>query len=168
MFEPGTIWAYPTDTSFGLGVRCDDPESLQRLKELKNRPDEKWFSLMVRDWEMLTDYAEVPQGLDADWFLKSPKTALLKPKEKLPQTGFWPEEKVAFRICTLPTVSQYIEFPVTATSANISGEDPVFCTQKLFDNFGTNINIYSELGDLDQSGPSEIWDYTVEPPKRLR
>ena len=168
MFELGSIWAYPTDTSFGLGARCDDPESLVRLKELKNRPDEKFFSLMVRDWEMLKKYAEVPSNISKDWFLKSPKTALLKPKATLPSSPFWPAEKVAFRISTIPEVAQHIDVPVTATSANISGEDPVFCIENLFDNFGSAIQVYAQSGDLKSKDPSQIWDFTVVPAIRIR
>jgi len=168
MFEPGTIWAYPTDTSFGLGARCDDPEALDRLKQLKNRPDEKFFSLMVRDWAMLKKYAVLPERVSKDWFLNSPKTALLAPREDLPKSAFWPADKVAFRICTIPEVAQHIDVPVTATSANISGEDPVFCIQNLFDNFGSAIQIYAQSGDLIAKDPSQIWDFTVTPSVRLR
>jgi len=168
MFEPGTIWAYPTDTSFGLGARCDDLESLQRLKDLKNRPKEKWFSLMVRDWEMLNAYAVVPDSIDLDWFVSQPRTALLKPRKALPATSFWPSDKVAFRICTIPEVAPYILVPVTATSANVSGADPVFCIENLLDNFGSEIQIYAQTEDLSEKAPSEIWDFTVKPPVQIR
>lgn len=168
MFEVGTIWAYPTNTSFGLGARCDDLKSLARLKKLKNRSEEKWFSLMVRDWEMLKKYAEVPENITPDWFTDKPRTALLKPKKLLPQTTFWPTGKVAFRICTIPEVAQHIVLPVTATSANLSGEDPVFCTQNLFDNFGNQVQIYAQSGDLRTKDPSEIWDLTVNPIVQVR
>ena len=168
MFEPGTIWAYPTDTSFGLGARCDDPVSLDRLKVLKNRPDEKYFSLMVRDWEMLQKYAIVPEGMSEHWFLESPKTALLTPTAQLPLSNFWPADKVAFRICTVPAVAKHIVVPVTATSANISGECPVFCIQNLFDNFGSSIQIYAQSGDLIANNPSEIWDFTIAPAVQIR
>lgn len=168
MFEPGTIWAYPTDTSFGLGARCDDLESLKRLKKIKNRPDEKWFSLMVRDFAMLKEYAEVPDLLNPKWFTKSPQTAVLKPKNRLPKTDFWPKDKVAFRICTLPEVAQYIDVPVTATSANISGKDPIFCMQNLLDFFGSEIQIYTQFENLPSKDPSQIWDFTQTPIKRIR
>ncbi len=35
MFDFGQIWAFPTDTSFGLGVRADDVSGLGNLAALK-------------------------------------------------------------------------------------------------------------------------------------
>ena len=168
MFNLGTIWAYPTDTSFGLGVRCDDLVGLEHLKKLKERPNEKYFSLMVRDWDMLKKYAEIPVGISEDWFLAKPRTALLKPTDKLPQTSFWPSDKVAFRICTIPGIAQHIEVPVTATSANISGEESIYCIKKLFNIFNKQINICDFVPELPKVSASEIWDFTVEPVKRIR
>jgi len=168
MFNLGKIWAYPTDTSFGLGVRVDDSAGLEKLKKLKNRPSEKYFSVMVRDWEMLQQYAEVPEGLNLDWFLETPRTALLKPTDRLPETGFWPSDKVAFRVCTLPEVAQHITVPVTATSANISGAEPIYCTKNLFNIFNDQINICDLVEDLPAVAASEIWDWTTEQIIRLR
>ena len=168
MFDPGTIWAYPTDTSFGLGVRCDDVVTLTRLKQLKNRPDEKWFSLMVRDFAMLQEYAEVPEGIDPTWFTETPRTAILKPKNPLPQTGYWPLDKVAFRISTILEVSSQIEVPVTATSANFSGQPAIYTVDQLKENFGDNIEVYAPEPELPTVEPSEIWDFTVHPAVRVR
>ena len=63
MFQKNEIWAFPTDTSFGFGVRADDTKGLENLYKLKQRPTGKYFSLFVRDWEMLADYAEVPKNI---------------------------------------------------------------------------------------------------------
>ena len=59
-FAPGIITAFPTNTSFGLGVRADDKAMLKQMYALKNRPAGKFFSLMVKDWAMLREFAEVP------------------------------------------------------------------------------------------------------------
>ena len=119
MFQKGEIWAYPTDTSFGLGVRADDFEMLEALRKLKQRPSDKFFSLMCRDFEMLKAFAEIPgqwQGktFDTHFFFECPRTAILKPKKKLPVSPFWLKEKVAFRVSTIPAVAKHIIFPITA------------------------------------------------------
>ncbi len=168
MFKHKVITAYPTDTSFGLGVRADDPETLTKLQKLKNRPDEKYFSLMVRDFEMLKEFAEVPDDLDEDYFFESPKTTILKPKDSLPQSKFWPDGKVAFRVCTIPEIAKEIDFPITATSANLSDQPPIFEAQKITENFGAEVQIFPGFDRLPQKDPSEIWEFTVEPPVQIR
>jgi len=168
MFEKGTIWAYPTDTSFGLAVRADDTEGLERLKDLKNRPDEKYFSLMVRDFEMLQEFADVPKGMDKNFFFDKPTTAILKPTSLLPKSKFWPEGKVAFRVCTIPEIAQEIEFPITATSANISGRDAIFDIEKIRNDFQGQVKIYDKWKILPKKDPSEIWDFTLLEPQRVR
>lgn len=168
MFSKGEIWAYPTDTSFGLGARADDPDSLSRLKELKKRDETKYFSLMVRDWAMLNEYAEVPPFLTPWNFIDKPFTAILKPTDKLPQSDFWPKDKVAFRVCTLPDIANHIKCPVTATSANFSGEEPFYGLGLLKEAFGDSLSYYEEETLLTVVDPSEIWDFTQEPPVKLR
>lgn len=168
MFGFGEIWAYPTDTSFGLGVRADDAEGLEALNSLKDRKD-KFFSLMMRDEEMLRHFAEVPEGLDLHkFFFEKPRTIVLKPSANLPKSKFWPENKVAFRISTISEVAESIDFPITATSANLTGEKPIFTTEELRRIFGDKIKIYEDVSELSEKPASEIWDYTETPPKRIR
>ncbi|NCP67272.1 Sua5/YciO/YrdC/YwlC family protein [bacterium] len=170
MFANGKIVAYPTDTSYGLGVRADDEEMLDRLYEIKKRPVTKFTSLMVKDWQMLNEYAEVPEILTEKFFTASPRTVILKPKESLPKSPFWPDHAVGFRIATRPAVASAINYPVTATSANLSGQSNIYDPSKIVGEWGSEILIFSESPVLDDSiSPSEIWDYTVpNKPKRIR
>ncbi len=168
MFEKATIWAYPTDTSFGLGVRADDERGLEKLAKLKSRSASKFFSLMVKDFEMLKEFAEVPRELNTDFFFDSPKTVLLKPTEKLPKSSYWPEDKVAFRVCTLPEIAQKIEYPITATSANPGGGKPIFDVERLKRTFRGRIKVVPNFTELPEAEPSEIWDFTVQPPVQIR
>ncbi|MCF7917949.1 Sua5/YciO/YrdC/YwlC family protein [Candidatus Gracilibacteria bacterium] len=168
MFHQGEIWAYPTDTSFGLGVRADDARTLKRLAELKGRGREKYFSLMVRDFAMLQEFAEVPDEMTEAFFMESPKTAILKPTSKLPASEYWPAESVAFRVCTIPEIARKIEYPITATSANLSGGKPIFDTWKLRRIFRDRIKIVPNIAEIPEKDPSEIWNFTVKPPVRLR
>ncbi len=169
MFRKGSIIAYPTDTSFGLGVRADDSQTLERLYILKKRPIQKYISLMVRDWEMLEKFAFIPKTLSKDLFFNTPYTALLKPKPILPSSPFWDSEKVGFRICTIEEVARYITYPITATSANISGETSLFSEKDIHTFFGDKIEVLStHLHTLTPLPPSQIWDHTVDPLHRIR
>ncbi len=81
---------------------------------------------------------------------------------------FWPTDSVAFRVSTIPEVAEKIEFPITATSANQTGEPSIFSTEKLREIFGEEIQIFTKIAKLSERTASEIWDFTASPPKRLR
>lgn len=169
MFNKGAIWAYPTDTSFGLGVRADDADCLEKLMELKQRSGDKYFSLMVRDWEMLKKFAMIDEArMGAKFFTETPRTAILEPTKALPISKFWPAKKVAFRICTLPEVASHIEYPVTATSANISGYNPIYTVDDIKEVFGEKVQVNKRVHQLQGVPPSEIWDFTGKLPTKIR
>ncbi len=168
MFNKGEIWAYPTDTSFGLGVRCDDGKALQKLAKLKGRDASKYFSLMVKDWEMLEEYARIPKDVDRGYLDNFAFTLLLKPKKKLPMSQFWPKDKVGFRVCNIPQIKSVIEVPVTATSANFSGDVPIYSIKELKKAFGDQVQYCEIVKSISLNAPSQIWDYTENPPLRLR
>ena len=77
---------------------------------------------------MLKKFAIVDETqINNKFFIDQPRTVILKPKKILPSSLYWPENKVAFRICTIPEIAQKIIYPITATSANISGApSPLF------------------------------------------
>ena len=161
MFRQSLIVAYPTDTSFGLGVRADDASTLQALYELKQRPTSKYTSLMVRDWTMLAQFAEIPSQLSRDFFTAKPRTVILKPTQALPRSVFWPESGVGFRVATLPEVAAAIDYPVTATSANLSGQPNIYDPQQIKAQWGSAVVLFPGSDTLDDRvSPSEIWDYT--------
>ncbi|MAG12940.1 hypothetical protein CL630_03985 [bacterium] len=169
MFNFGEIWGYPTDTSFGLGVRADDANSLERLAKLKGDRSEKYFSLMCADEKMLRAFAKVPEGFDAyDFFFEKPRTVLFEPTDTLPKSKFWPSDKVAFRVSTISEIAQHIKFPVTATSANLASQNPIFTVAELQKIFGGKIKIYDKISALEKKLSSEIWDFTENPTKQIR
>ncbi len=169
MFNFNEVWGYPTDTSFGLGVRADDAKGLDRLSALKGDRSKKFFSLMCADEKMLRDFAKVPEDLNVhDFFFKKARTALFKPTNLLPKSKFWTDARVAFRISTISDIAQYIEFPITATSANLAGQNPIFTVAGLQDVFEGEIKIYDKIPVLEEKSSSEIWHYTEIPPKQIR
>ncbi|MCF7831166.1 Sua5/YciO/YrdC/YwlC family protein [Candidatus Gracilibacteria bacterium] len=168
IFSTGEIWAYPTDTSFGLGVRADDEETLEKLAALKGRSNKQYFSLMVRDLDMLKKFAEVLADFPTDFFMERPRTAILKPTLSLPKSKFWPEGSVAFRVATIPEVSEQIDFPITATSANLTGQESIFDSKEITDIFGEHVKVFPGFEMIEEKPASEIWDFTKSEPKRVR
>ncbi len=169
MFEKGKITAFPTDTSWGLAVRADDLQGMDNLAELKGRKDGQYFSLIVRDMEMLREFAEVPVDFPEDFFTEKPRTAIFCPTDELPKSKYWPEKSVAFRVTTLSEVAEQINYPVTATSANFTGEASMFSAEEVREKFGATVVVFPGFEKkLEERLASEIWDFTQDSPKRLR
>ena len=169
MFNFNEIWGYPTDTSFAIGVMADDVDGLLKLARLKGGRFGKYFSLMCADEKMLRDFSRVPDDLNVrNFFFASPRTAILEPSNQLPKSRFWPDDGVAFRISTIRDLALKIDFPITATSANLTGQNPIFELSELQRIFGDNIKVYNRISKLTQRDPSEIWDFTKNPPKQIR
>ena len=48
------VIAFPTETVYGLGVFYDDYEAYQKLNEIKGRPEDKPYTMMVYDPEEIS------------------------------------------------------------------------------------------------------------------
>lgn len=123
------IIVYPTETVYGLGADALSEDAVIRVYEAKNRPLAKPISIAVSDMEMLCAVAFVDDAARAfiERFLPGPVTVILPAKSCLPAiltggTGLigirWPDHEIALAII------RRLDTPITATSANISEENP--------------------------------------------
>jgi L-threonylcarbamoyladenylate synthase len=64
-------------------------------------------------------------------------------------------------------ITERIDFPVTATSANLSGTPELISIDEISRAFGRTVDLYLDGGRLTGS-PSTVVDCTVDPPKILR
>ena len=121
----GGVVAYPTSTLPGLAC-LPEARSLDALFNLKQRPSDKPVSLGVLSLEQATDLVRVPEKirlLEAA-FPKGGFTFILDAVE--PLDARLGGERVAVRCLAHPTARLLVEAfgPITATSANESGEIP--------------------------------------------
>lgn len=117
--ERGELVALPTETVYGLCARANRPEALERIYEVKGRPEDKALPFFVPDAEAAWTFANriPPRAL-----------ALLETFWPGPLTLVVGEGRgVALRCPDEPftrAVLAAVEGPVAATSANRSGEPP--------------------------------------------
>lgn len=120
---------YPTETVYGLGADALSEDAVLKVYEAKNRPLSRPISIAVSDMDMLGAVAVLDEAARAfiEWFLPGPVTVVLPAKSCLPAiltggTGLvgirWPDHEVALAIIAR------LDSPITATSANVSGEIP--------------------------------------------
>ncbi len=125
MIREGRIVAFPTGTSYGLAVNALSGHALQRLRNSKKRPKEKTFSIFLTEslWDKYLDLSQEDRDI-LERYQHTALTLLVSPKkslEHLAQDGL-----VGLRVIDNGIMQQLADetkLPLTATSANISGQD---------------------------------------------
>lgn len=129
ILKKGGIIAFPTETVFGLGVVFDNKEAYDLLVNVKRRPPEKPFTLMLADPEETEKYAELTDVARAliKAFMPGQFTMITKAKEGLPSWCVSVEGNIGIRIADYPLIRDLIRKtgkPLLVPSANKSGEEP--------------------------------------------
>ena len=116
---------YPTSTLPGLGG-IPNKETLARVYDLKNRKDTMPVSLGVADLNQVKDLVIIPEiARILDYFPKGSLTLILEAKQ--PLDSRLGGNMVAIRVFSNPIAIELSNEcgPIIATSANISGQEPV-------------------------------------------
>ncbi|PIP70149.1 MAG: threonylcarbamoyl-AMP synthase [Nitrospirae bacterium CG22_combo_CG10-13_8_21_14_all_44_11] len=170
----GGIVAFPTETFYGLGVRFDMENSLRKLYELKKRPKEKPMPLIIGSRASLSMLAasvnEIAESL-MDKFWPGPLTLLLKAKKGLSSYLTADTGRIAVRIpgeSTALYLAREAGFPITATSANISGMPPAEDADAVIRYFGEKIDMVIYGGRTAGGLSSTIADVTDKKIKIVR
>ncbi len=135
--QEGRVVAFPTGTSYGLAADALQGHALQRVRNLKKRPAEKTFTIFLdpKLWNRYLDLKESEEKF-LTRYANTALTLLVKPKESLmylAQDGL-----IGVRVIDHPMMAEFAEYagvPLTATSANISGEPACYdgdCIEKSF------------------------------------
>jgi len=174
ILQGGGVIAYPTDTFYGLGANCFLEKAIQRIYRLKRREPSKPLSALVSNRNMVHSLAvEIPSlfWVLADQFWPGPLTLVLKASSDLPEEMLGPGESVGIRLPDLAWLQVLIDkakFPITATSANISGEREIEDPRKIKDIFSGIVDLIVDGGKTRGILPSTVVDLSSSRPKILR
>lgn len=167
---------YPTDTVYGLGVNALRPHCLERLFKIKKRPETKPVPVMISNIETAKRLAFVDRKtekvLEAVW--PGPVTVVLKKREIVPDILTAGKGTIGLRIpdCRFTQILlANLEGPITATSANFSGQPPLSSAAgvvKIFAKSYPRPDLILDAGNLPDSPPLTVLDLTGSQPKILR
>ena len=122
------VMAYPTETFYGLGAVCSSGKAVRRIYRLKARDAGKPLSLIVSGLDMIETLAFDPLPIFhrlAGEFWPGPLTLVLKASPLFPARLAGPGHTIGVRIPSVPWLRRLVAkvgLPITATSANTSGE----------------------------------------------
>ncbi len=128
ILKKGGVICTPTDTIWGLSCDATNELAIARISEIKQRPPEKGYVVLVSSIDMLKEYVPfVPPRLETllDFHLR-PLTVIYEEAENLPKLALAPNGSAAIRIVRDEFCKQLIEElgrPIISTSANLAGED---------------------------------------------
>ncbi len=133
----GRVVAFPTGTSYGLAADIAQGFALQRVRNLKKRPQDKTFTVFMND--SLWDEYLVLNRTSRTYLERlngHPVTVLIKSKPNLAHLA--QDGLVGVRLIDHPLMRDLaagFSYPLTATSANPSGADPCLSTDCLCQTF---------------------------------
>ncbi len=160
----GNCVVYPTSTLPALGCILTS-ESLDRLYSIKKRPNNMVVSIGVANLEQASKLVHLTNDLE-DFLAVFPEGSLtiILPAKK-PLDNRLGGEKIAIRILENKVAKKFIEKtgPLTATSANISGLEPLKDCEMAAKTLSSSENTISFLSGTCSGGiPSTLiaW-YTV-------
>jgi L-threonylcarbamoyladenylate synthase len=168
------VIVYPTDTFYGLGASCYSRAAIHRIRRLKKRDPQKPLSIVVSSSDMLqsvvTDLPPLFMALSSK-FWPGPLTLVLSASTRLPRELLSSKETIGVRLPAHPWLLELVkslDSPITATSANLSGEKEIISPENAVDIFSGKVDLIVDGGTAQEKLPSTVVDLTLERPKILR
>ena len=160
LLKEGKVIAFPTETVYGLGVVYDDQKAYDSLCQIKRRPPEKPFTLMLADVKEVGKYADLNKQAKAlvEAFMPGQFTLITKANEGLPAWCVSNTGNVGIRIADYDLIRDLIRKtgkPLLVPSANRSGEQPATTAYDVVEVFGEELAAVVE-GESISNIPSTI------------
>jgi L-threonylcarbamoyladenylate synthase len=156
----GGLVVYPTETCYGLAADATNARAVRKVYAIKKRSKNKPIPIIVSSLNMMKRYGRITKLVRAlaEKFMPGPLTVVTDKKE-LPDILNLNE--IAFRISSHPIASKLVRSvgkPITATSANISGQPPIYTSRRVIEVFNGKVDMILDCGNLKRTKPSTYVD----------
>ncbi len=158
----GGIVIFPTETVYGIGTNAYCEKSVEKIYEIKERPEEKPLSILVSNVNEISKYAIINNSMEEQIiknFMPGPITIIL---EKRPEVFNYitsgkntigiriPDNKIILKIL------EALKLPIVAPSANISGYPSGIELNEILPDFENKVDICIDGGKSELSESSTI------------
>ena len=164
--KSGKVLGMPTDTFYGLAADPFNLRAVDTVYEIKTRSRHKPLSLLIESVDQAEDLTRpLPSYfyLLARKFWPGPLTLIVRAAPRLPLKVTANTGNVALRVPAAPialAVMRASGIPVTATSANVSGESECTTAQGVKEQLGGAVPLIVDGGPSPRSVASTIIDLT--------
>jgi L-threonylcarbamoyladenylate synthase len=151
--QRGEIGVFPTETAYGIAADALNEEAVEKVYAAKQRPKSKPLTVICSSLDQVEEHAELSEQERklVEEFMPGPLTLIVEKKNHVPDNL---NDKFVFRISSSETARKLAEDgPITATSANISGEETSYSVEDISDELLEEVDFVLDAGELS-SGPT--------------
>ena len=174
IIRDGGLVAFPTETVYGIGADGTNPDAIRRIYEAKGRPDSKPILVLVSDRRDLDRLARCIPGrvqalMDACW--PGPLTLVFPALESVPRELLGQGTTIGVRhsgAAIAGALCRAVGRPVTAPSANRSGEPEPLTAEDVAAQLGGRVDLILDGGRSPSDQPSTVVDVSTGTPRLIR
>ncbi len=174
VLDSSGVIGFPTDTFYGLGVNPFDAAAIDKIFEIKSREKNKPILLLIGEIGQLSLVVkkvsrEAEILMNAFW--PGPLTLLFEAKSSLPNKLLGSGNTIGVRLPNSLVATQLMlktGNPITATSANLSGNMECRSSDELLNALGDQLDLILDGGNAPGGKASTIVDTSCFPPKLIR
>ena len=166
------VIAFPTETVFGLGVFYDDKEAYELLNKIKNRREDKPYTMMLDDVNKVNEYAFIKDKYlpIINKYMPGSLTILVRARANVPAYVTHDTGIIGIRIPSNREALELLRFvkkPLLVPSANKADQKPALSVEEVKAIFKDEINVIVP-GEIGSGEPSTIIDLTGDEIKLIR
>jgi L-threonylcarbamoyladenylate synthase len=168
----GAIFAYPTETFYGLGCPVTDSQAIERIINIKGRDAAKGMIVLAAGMSQAKKLADIDSRQESllCHFWPGALSAVMKRHRNLNEPArFIQNGTIAIRVSPNPLATELARLlgPIISTSANPSGMKPAESTEDVL-SYGLDIDAILDGGKTPGGLPSTLIYLTGRAPVCLR
>jgi L-threonylcarbamoyladenylate synthase len=170
----GEVIAFPTETLYGLGADALDGTAVEKVFQLKGRDAANPIPVLIADRAMLSRLvSQVPPLADTliARFWPGPLTIVLPARPEIPRPLVNTTGGIGLRVSSQPIAAELVQGlgrPITATSANLSGQPAARTVAEARRYFSEVIDVFVDGGTLVSKTGSTVVEIVSERIKIIR
>lgn len=174
ILRTGGVIAYPTETFYGLGVDGHNEKAIEKIFRIKGRNFKNPISIIVgnkKDLLRLVGYIPEYSRILLEHFWPGALTIVFTASPNVSPLLTAGKGKIGIRVSSDPiatALANALSHPITATSANRSGEAECTSAQEVIQCIGDQLDVVIDGGSTPGMTGSTIIDVTTFPPVILR
>ena len=173
ILKKGGVIVYPTDTLYGFGVDANNNYAIERINKLKNRQSPMSVIACKFEQAMLWTNIKEKDIEIAKKILNSSSTLILDAKKNIVSNKILGKNNTTLGV-RIPKhkycydISKDYDKPITTTSVNRNGEQPLNDPKSISKIFGEGIDLLIDGGKLRKSTGSRIYELKGSQAIRIR
>ncbi|MCD4787782.1 MAG: threonylcarbamoyl-AMP synthase [Desulfobacterales bacterium] len=172
LIKKGGVVLFPTRCLYGLGADAFNPEAVDKVFRIKQRPYNKPVSVLIKDTNdlhILVKHIPSTAKCIMDYFWPGQITIVFEAKSTISRNLTGGTGKIGIRMPEHPVALSLVKeanSPITGTSANISGQ--AGCSAISDVQLAEKVDILLDAGQLKGGTGSTVIDVTTSFPTILR